>query len=264
MESTIGHPPENSGKRVAVLSRAAGLSAAYYLRRAGHEVTVFERMPQAGGLLAYGIPAYRLPREVLAKQLAAHERLGVQFTLGTQVDKSKFDEIAAAFDAVFVACGAWQETEAALGESACPPGNSERLTWRRSRQTVSVIGGSNTAIGVAARCCGWARSPSSLPPHQDRCRPQGRGGQGRGGVRFPSSQPVGERRGRRNIADLPHGAWRTRLERTAEAGRVEGSEVRGGATWWSRPSSKPDYSFLPAGFVDGAAAEGRRRDKGPG
>ena len=66
-------PVKLTGRRVAVIgSGPAGLSAAHYLRSAGHQVTVFEKMPEAGGLLNYGIPPYRLPRDILKKQIARH------------------------------------------------------------------------------------------------------------------------------------------------------------------------------------------------
>ena len=66
-----------SGKRVAIVgSGPAGLAAAYYLRKSGHQVTVYEKMPEPGGMLIYSIPPYRLPKEVVRKQVQALRSMG--------------------------------------------------------------------------------------------------------------------------------------------------------------------------------------------
>src|SRR3989339_898807 len=72
-------PPKKQRKEgVAVVGAGpAGLSAAYYLRKAGYQVTVFDKMPKAGGMLTYGIPAHRLPKEVVEKQVRAFEAMGI-------------------------------------------------------------------------------------------------------------------------------------------------------------------------------------------
>lgn len=96
-----------TGKRVAVIgSGPAGLTAAYYLARKGHETTVFEALPEPGGMLRAGIPEYRLPREVLERDIEEVRRAGVEIRCGVTVDAARFDEIVAASDAVFVAVGA--------------------------------------------------------------------------------------------------------------------------------------------------------------
>jgi NADPH-dependent glutamate synthase beta subunit-like oxidoreductase/CO/xanthine dehydrogenase FAD-binding subunit len=76
-------PATNSGMRVAVVGAGpAGLTAAYFLRKLGHEVTVYDRMPEAGGMLTYSIPAYRLPKSVVLAQVAALAGMGIRFELG--------------------------------------------------------------------------------------------------------------------------------------------------------------------------------------
>jgi NADPH-dependent glutamate synthase beta subunit-like oxidoreductase/CO/xanthine dehydrogenase FAD-binding subunit len=149
-------PVTTTGKRVAVVGAGpAGLSAAHYLRSAGHEVTVFEKMPEAGGLLSYGIPPYRLPRELLRKQVAAIEGEGVQFMLGTEVDAGQFAELRATFDAVFVGTGAWQSTPAGVRGEECLTSGTEFLRRQKldpeqmAGKNVVIIGGGNTAIDVA-------------------------------------------------------------------------------------------------------------------
>ncbi len=97
----------STGKRVAVVgSGPAGLTAAYYLARKGHAVTVFEALPEPGGMLRYGIPEYRLPREVLERDIGEVRRAGVEIRCGVAVDAARFEAIVAGSDAVFVAAGA--------------------------------------------------------------------------------------------------------------------------------------------------------------
>ncbi len=71
-------PPESeSVKKISIVgSGPAGLAAAYYLRRSGHQVAVYEKLPEPGGMLRYSIPPYRLPKEVVGKQIRALEEHG--------------------------------------------------------------------------------------------------------------------------------------------------------------------------------------------
>jgi NADPH-dependent glutamate synthase beta subunit-like oxidoreductase/NAD-dependent dihydropyrimidine dehydrogenase PreA subunit len=79
--------PPPTGKKVAVIGAGpAGLTAAYLLARQGHEVIVFEALPAAGGMLRYGIPAYRLPRDVIEQEIGEIEKMGVKITTGTRVE----------------------------------------------------------------------------------------------------------------------------------------------------------------------------------
>ena len=103
---------EATGKKVAIVGGGpAGLSAAYQLAVKGHAVTVLDMMPEMGGMLRYGIPEYRLPKAVLAAEVASIEKLGVTMKnnvkVGTDVTLA---QLRAEYDAVLVAVGAWKST----------------------------------------------------------------------------------------------------------------------------------------------------------
>ena len=94
-----------SGKRVAIVgSGPSGLTVAYYLFRQGHDVTVFEAMPQAGGMLRYGIPAYRLPKAVLDKEIKYLEDMGISIKTDTKIESME-KLLGEGFDGVVVALG---------------------------------------------------------------------------------------------------------------------------------------------------------------
>ena len=100
-------PAAASGKRVLVVGAGpSGLSAAYHLTRLGHQVEIHEAGPVAGGMLQFGIPAYRLPRAALAAEIARIERFGVRIVLEHPVTDVLAEQTAGRFDAVFVAIGA--------------------------------------------------------------------------------------------------------------------------------------------------------------
>jgi NADPH-dependent glutamate synthase beta subunit-like oxidoreductase len=96
-----------SGKRVLVVGAGpSGLSAAYHLARMGHSVAIHDAGPLPGGMLHFGIPAYRLPREELMKEVRAIEAMGVDIVLNHKVDDVLAEKEAGRFDAVFLAIGA--------------------------------------------------------------------------------------------------------------------------------------------------------------
>lgn len=97
-------PP--SGRRAAVIGAGpAGLTVAYYLAKKGHAVTIFDALPAAGGMIRYGIPSYRIPVDVIDREVAEVEKLGVAFRFNTRVD-SIDDLMQQGFEAVFIGIGA--------------------------------------------------------------------------------------------------------------------------------------------------------------
>jgi hypothetical protein len=100
-------PPARSGKRVLVIGAGpSGLSAAYHLARRGHEVEVRDAGERPGGMMRYGIPAYRMPRDVLDGELDRIAALGVRISCGHRVEDLDAERRDGGFDAAFVAVGA--------------------------------------------------------------------------------------------------------------------------------------------------------------
>lgn len=100
---------DDSGKRVAIIGGGpAGLTAAVKLREYGHAVTIFDQQPKMGGMLRYGIPQYRLPKEVLDAEIAIIAESGVEMKNGVKLGKDiDFDTLTKTYDAVLIAIGAW-------------------------------------------------------------------------------------------------------------------------------------------------------------
>ncbi|WP_405376800.1 FAD-dependent oxidoreductase [Pseudobutyrivibrio sp.] len=148
---------ESTGKKVAVIGAGpAGLTAGYYLKKLGHEVTIFEKLPLAGGQMRYGIPSYRLPREVLDREIAEIESIGVEIKCDQDV-KSAAELKAQGYDAVFVSVGTHAGNRLPL-EGNDLPGVYLNADFLRSinlgkpfevGENVVVLGGGNVAIDCA-------------------------------------------------------------------------------------------------------------------
>jgi NADPH-dependent glutamate synthase beta subunit-like oxidoreductase/CO/xanthine dehydrogenase FAD-binding subunit len=152
----ITTPPADSGKKVAIVgSGPAGLSAAFYLRRSGHRVTIFDRMQKPGGMLSYAIPPYRLPDDVVRKQIKVLESLGVEFKLGVDIGKDlSLEDLRKNYDAVFLACGVQNQSTLGIKDEELLLSGLEflknaRLGTAKVPPRVLVIGGGNVAIDVA-------------------------------------------------------------------------------------------------------------------
>ncbi|MGB4594275.1 MAG: FAD-dependent oxidoreductase [Anaerolineaceae bacterium] len=151
-------PASESGKSVAIVgSGPAGLSAAYFLRKQGHSVTVYDQMPEAGGMLRYSIPEYRLPKAILRKQVQALENMGIQFQFNAHIGDEglTITDLRAKHNGVFVATGLWAgrqlkiETGELLGSGLQFLINVQKGEKPYIGKKVLVIGGGSVAVDVA-------------------------------------------------------------------------------------------------------------------
>jgi NADPH-dependent glutamate synthase beta subunit-like oxidoreductase/Pyruvate/2-oxoacid:ferredoxin oxidoreductase delta subunit len=150
-------PEKETGKQVAVVGAGpAGMAAAFYLRRSGHRVTVFERREHPGGIMRYGIPEYRLPTPVVDEEVSRLEEMGVEFRTNVALGSDfTLEDLEAAYTAVFVATGAAKERHTEIrGESLLEPGlpfleAAKRDLVSPPGERCAVIGGGNTAMDVA-------------------------------------------------------------------------------------------------------------------
>ncbi|MBV5345992.1 MAG: FAD-dependent oxidoreductase, partial [Rhodoferax sp.] len=151
-------PQQESGKKVLIVGAGpSGMSAAYQLRRLGHAVTVFEAGPLMGGMMRFGIPKYRLPRDVLEAEMQRIVAMGVTVRLNTKVTDLAQTMKEGAFDAAFLAVGAHIAKRAyipakdssrildAVAVLRSMEGEEKPMLGRR----VVVYGGGNTAMDVA-------------------------------------------------------------------------------------------------------------------
>ena len=177
-------PKADTGKRIAVVGGGpAGLAAAFYARLEGHAVKIFEALPKPGGMLRYGIPSYRLPRDLLEKEINVLWRLGVELQVDTRLGVDvQLEDLLEQYDAVFLALGAFNSN--AMG---CPGedadgvvtavdflGELERTGDVHVGDKVVVIGGGFTAMdacrtsvrkGASEVTCLYRRSRKEMPAH---------------------------------------------------------------------------------------------------
>lgn len=150
----------STGKKIAVIGGGpSGLTAAYYLSIMGHSVTVFEQRKKAGGMLRYGIPSYRLPREILDAEIKNLVRTGFELRCGVCVGKDiTLKQLNDEYDAIYISIGAHTDKKLGIeGEDA--DGVMSAVTMLRaigddektdlSGKRVVVVGGGNVAMDVA-------------------------------------------------------------------------------------------------------------------
>ncbi len=174
---------EPTGKRVLVIGAGpSGLSAAYHLRRLGHEVEIRDAGPLAGGMMHFGIPAYRLPRDVLDRECQRIADMGVKMTFNHKVEDVMAEKADGNFDAVFAAVGAHLSKKTDIpGRDAGPildalsflksVENKEALKLGRR---VAIYGGGNTAMDAARTAMRLGHEPmivyrrdrANMPAHE--------------------------------------------------------------------------------------------------
>lgn len=145
-----------TGKKVGIIGGGpGGLSAAYYLLEKGHDVTIYDAMPQMGGMLRYGIPQYRLPKDIVDQEVAIIEKMGAKMVNNMKIGRDiDFEYLNSQYDAVYVAIGAWTSSK-----MRCPgeelPGVIGGIDFLRKvtlnepieiGNKVAVVGGGNTAM----------------------------------------------------------------------------------------------------------------------
>ena len=151
---------ESNGKKVAVVgSGPAGLSSAYHLARFGYKITIFEKMPRAGGLLRYGIPEYRLPNEIIDKEISRLEEMGIEFKCNHAIkDAAELQSLKQTYDTILYATGAQKRRPLGLQGEAKDASIVPALDFLaavaggkkpRVGKKVLVIGGGNTACDAA-------------------------------------------------------------------------------------------------------------------
>ena len=150
---------EPTGKRVAIIGGGpGGLSAAYYLALMGHEVTVYEKRRQLGGMLRYGIPSYRFPREKLDEEIATILSTGIEVKLETTIGKDiSYNDLRKQYDALYLAIGAQtdkktgipgEDSQGVISAVEMLRGIGDDIMPDFTGKKVVVIGGGNVAMDV--------------------------------------------------------------------------------------------------------------------
>jgi len=181
----IGVTEPEKDKKIAVVGAGpGGLSAAFHVRKRGYRVTIFDRDQKPGGLMRYGIPAYRLPKDILDAEISRLSEMGIEFKMGVTIGKDiTWDALNTQFEAVFVALGAYEETGLRI-EELNKQGIFEALKFLYEinldkkpdiGKNMAVIGGGNSAIDCArvSRRLGaevtivYRRGEEEMPAHPE-------------------------------------------------------------------------------------------------
>ena len=163
LDSEMPYIPEKKGQRkekIAVIGAGpAGLTAAYYLAIEGYPVTVFEKLPVAGGMMAVGIPEFRLPRDILQAEIDTIKKLGVEIKLNFEIGKDlNFNDLKKEYKAIFIGIGCHQALKLGIPGEDELKGVIDGLKFLRdinlrrpvlTEQRVVIIGGGNSAVDSA-------------------------------------------------------------------------------------------------------------------
>lgn len=173
--------PASIGKKVAIVGAGpAGLATAYFLRLNGIDVTMFEAMPKAGGMIRYGIPEYRLPKDILDREIAHFVKMGVKIEYGKKLGENlDLAELKKNFDAVAVTIGCWKASGMRCeGEELVTQGSDflrevalHDTKYTKPGKTI-IVGGGNTAmdcvrtsvrLGSSDVTCFYRRTEAEMP-----------------------------------------------------------------------------------------------------
>jgi len=176
--------PQKDKKIAVVGAGPGGLSAAFHVKKRGYHVTIFDRDQKPGGLMRYGIPAYRLPKDILDAEIGRLSEMGIEFKMGVTIGKDiTWDALNTQFDAVFVAVGGYEETGLRI-EGLNKKGILRALEFLgeinldkkpKIGKNMAVIGGGNSAIDCArvSRRLGaevtivYRRGEEEMPAHPE-------------------------------------------------------------------------------------------------
>ena len=178
-----------NGKKIAVVGGGpAGLSCAYFLLLRGYSVDVFEAQSQAGGMLRFGIPAYRLPKDVLDKEIENIEKMGARFNYNKKLGRDfTVETLKTEYDAVFVGTGAWKSSSLRVdGDDALGVIGGIDMLYKTAigenvelGKNVAVVGGGNTAIDAVRTAVRlgaenvtliYRRTESEMPAEKDEIK----------------------------------------------------------------------------------------------
>ncbi|MCX5832257.1 MAG: FAD-dependent oxidoreductase [Deltaproteobacteria bacterium] len=154
----ISSNPEDRRTTIAVIgSGPAGLSAAYFLRLFGHKVTIFESRREAGGVLRHGIPEYRLPKDVLSREIDRMLALGIAMKTDVRIDRDGLIDLQNQFDYIFLGTGAWLPQKLGTASEEGGPvlygldflSHEGKKDLCRGKKNIVIIGGGDVAVDVA-------------------------------------------------------------------------------------------------------------------
>ncbi len=209
-------PEKESGKRVAIVGGGvAGMSCAYQLRKKGHACVVFEAHSKLGGMLAYGLPAYRTPRDIVDAEVKRIVDMGgIEVRLNTRVGKDvSMDDLKRDFDAVFIGIGAQAGNKLDIPGSDAP-NCTDGITFLRdynegridcAGKHIVVIGGGDTAMDVAAvaRRLGAECDAGMSPENQTKVTVAAREGNSRQGAALLRQSSEVVIAYRRHVQEMP-------------------------------------------------------------
>ena len=186
--TALSLPAKERTEKIAIIGAGpAGLAAAYHLRSLGYQVTIFDSLPQAGGMAVAGIPDYRLPKDILGHEADLIKRMGVEIKLNTKVGKLDLKDMQKqGFKAFFLAVGAQKGTKIGCkGEDAGYEGYVDGVEFLRdfslgkkvdAKKKVVIIGGGNVALDCARTCArlgfseveiAYRRTRNEMPAHAE-------------------------------------------------------------------------------------------------